>query len=171
MRHQEWESYRKEKPITDPAYYHRQHWQEIVDRPNNLGEAWNNLYLIVASEIERIKKLLAGHEATEAAEDTDWADRAAADTSAGFERLRRYQSAKRREMLKTLDAFCKMRQAGFGAEDGGCQMAGDEGQAADEAWLVVGQDSNPVLEDSMNDRIGILSHEGTDEEGRSRATT
>ncbi len=48
-------------------------------------------------------------------------------------------------------------------EAGGC----DEGQSSEpmtEGWagLVVGYDSNRVIDDSANDKMGILSHEGTD---------
>ena len=43
----EWESYRKEKPKSDPAYNHRLHWQEIGRRPSDQAEAWASLYAIV----------------------------------------------------------------------------------------------------------------------------
>jgi len=49
------------------------------------------------------------------------------------------------------------------AEAGGC----DEGQSSEpmaevSLGLIVGYDSNRVIENSTNDKIGILSHEGTD---------
>src|SRR5271157_1678102 len=40
-----------------------------------------------------------------------------------FERHRRYQSAKTRELLRTLDTLCKLRKAGFGMGDGAEEMA------------------------------------------------
>jgi hypothetical protein len=53
--------------------------------------------------------------------------------------------------------------------EGEPQEAGccDEGQSSEPmtegcAGLVVGYDSNRVIDDSTNDKIGILSHEGTD---------
>jgi len=40
---QEWELYRTDRPTNDPAYHHRQHWQEIADRPGDAAEAWEVL--------------------------------------------------------------------------------------------------------------------------------
>ncbi len=52
--------------------------------------------------------------------------------------------------------------------DDECQMADDEGQNSEPmtegcSGPVVGQDSNLVIEDSRNDKIGILSHEAQGE--------
>jgi len=82
------------------------------------------------------QELLARNEASEAAEDPDWADRAALDCSPAFERHRRYQSAKTRELLRTLDTLRKLRNADFGMgngekADGKCQMADGKCQMAD----------------------------------------
>ncbi len=53
------------------------------------------------------------HQASAAAEDADWADRAALDCSTEFERHRRYQSAKTRELLRSLDTLRRMREFGI----------------------------------------------------------
>ncbi len=87
------------------------------------AKSWRN--------VGRLKELLARNEAIEAAEDPDWADRAALDCSPAFERHRRYQSAKTRELLRTLDTLCKMRKAGFGMGDGEGEMADGKCQMAD----------------------------------------
>ena len=97
--------------------------------------------------------------------------------------------------MRTLEAFRKLRIADFGMEngegekaDGKCQMADDGCRTADDGCEVrsggcgdgesgqptpevsqgriVGQDSNRVIDDSTNDTIGILSHEGMDATGR-----
>jgi hypothetical protein len=218
----EWECYRKEKPITDPAYNHRLHWQEIASRPSDPAEAWARLSAIVNQRVGRLKELLARNEAIEAAEADapDWADLAALDRSPGSERHRRGQSARSREMLQTFNTLCKMRKSEFGAGNGEsgmrnaecgmrketwrrtdsrwrmtnvrwrmtnarwpmtnarcqmaddgcqkaddeCQTANDEGQSSgllteDSSDPVVGHDSNRVMDDLTNDKIGILSHE------------
>ena len=73
-------------------------------------------------------------------------DRAALDCSPAFERHRRYQSARHRELLRTLETLRKMRKEEFGTGNGegekadgkcqmaddGCQMADDRGQRADD---------------------------------------
>ena len=209
---EEWENFREERFRTDPSFNHRQCWREIVARPSNAAEAREVLDTIIGDHVENLKELLARNEAIEAVADPDWADRAALDLSPGFERLRRYQSAKTRELQRTLDALRKLRHADFGigngekadgkcqVADGKCQMADDECQVAPgelqvapgepkspiqspksprevetggcEEGLssepmkeggsspVVGHDSNRVIEDSTNDKIEILSHEG-----------
>jgi len=202
---EEWESFREERPLTDPAYNHRMHWHEIARRPSDPAEAWAVLYAIVNQHVGRLKELLTRNEAIEAVEDPDWADRAALDCSPAFERHRRYQSAKTRELLRTLDTLCKIRNAEFGMRngekaDGKCRMADDKCQMADDECQreegelqlaegelqvevevggcdegesgepmaegsfgpVVGHDSHGVIEESTNDKIGILSHKGTD---------
>ncbi len=133
---EEWENFREERFRTDPSFNHRQCWREIVARPSNAAEAREVLDTIIADHVENLKELLARNEAIEAVADPDWADRAALDLSPGFERLRRYQSAKTRKLQRTLDALRKLRNADFGIgngekADGKCQMADGKCQMAD----------------------------------------
>ena len=108
---EQWENFREERFRTDPSFNHRQRWRALMPRPQNATEAWDVLYGIVEFSEECLKELLAKHEVWEKAEDTDWADRAALDTSKEFERHRRSTSAKRRELLRTLETLCKLRKA------------------------------------------------------------
>ena len=96
------------------------------------------LYGIVEEHVERLVELQAANEASEAEEDPHWADRAAYDGSPAFERHRRYQSAKTRELHRTLDTLRRMRNTEFGTgneeeelAEGECQMANDECQVAE----------------------------------------
>ena len=133
-----WEFFREDWPRTDPAFNHWLSWREIAPRPSNEAEAWAVLYAIVAEHVGRLKELLAQNQVIEAAEDPTWADRAALDCSPAFERHRRYQSAKTRELLRTLETLRKMRKAelewGMGKEreDANAQMANGGGQMADD---------------------------------------
>ena len=138
---EEWENFREERFRTDPSFNHRQCWREIVARPSNAAEAREVLDTIIEDHVENLKELLARNEAIEAVADPDWADRAALDLSPGFERLRRYQSAKTRELQRTLDALRKLRNADFGIgngekADGKCQVADDRGQVANDGCQV-----------------------------------
>src|SRR5208283_1755542 len=137
------------------------------------------------------EELLAEHEQIEADEADERYDRAALDCSPAFERHRRYQSARYRELMQTLETLRKMRKEEFGTgkeeaekADDREQMADDREQMADDGCEVrsggcgdgqdgetmpevsqgriVGLDSDRVIDDSTNDKIGILSHEGTD---------
>ncbi|HMF38179.1 MAG TPA: hypothetical protein VKF17_16155 [Isosphaeraceae bacterium] len=114
----EWQEFREERPPSDPAFNHRLRWHEIAPRPSAEAEAWGALTVIVDRHEGRLKELLARNEAIEAVEDPDWADRAALDCSLGFERHRRFQSAKTRELLRTLDMLQKMRNAECGTRNG-----------------------------------------------------
>src|SRR5208337_5019327 len=201
---EEWENFREERFRTDPSFNHRQCWREIVARPSNAAEAREVLDTIIEDHVENLKELLARNEAIEAVADPDWADRAALDLSPGFERLRRYQSAKTRELQRTLDALRKLRHADFGIgngekADGKCQVAPGELQVApgepksplqnpqsprevetggceeglssepmkeEGSGPIVGHDSHRGTDDSTNDTIGILSHEGAHAPGQ-----
>ena len=121
---EEWENFREERFRTDPSFNHRQRWRAIVARPGNAAEAWEVLYALIEDHVENLKELLASNEAREAVADPDWADRAALDLSAGFERLRRYQSAKTRELQRTLETLCKLRKAEFGSGEWGSRKGG-----------------------------------------------
>ena len=147
----EWEEYREERLILDPAYNHRLKWKEIAPRPKDVSEAWAVLYAIVDEHVGRLEELLAQNEAIETIEDPTWRDRAAMDCSAAFERHRRYQSAKTRELHKTLDTLCKLRKAEFGMEgvasgqwpvasEGEGQMTDGQEEVASGEWRVASED-------------------------------
>jgi hypothetical protein len=209
----DWNLFRDDWPMTHPSSNGLLEWRTIADRPSDPAEAWAVLYEIVNQHVGRLKELLARNEAIEAVEDPDWADRAALDCSPEFERHRRYQSAKTRELLRTLETLRKMRNSEFGmrneekaddecqVEEGELQVAGgdpkspiqnpesprelqvaiehyevesggcDEGQRSEPITEgsfgpVVGHDSNRVIDDSTNDKNGVLSHEGVHAAGQ-----
>ncbi len=118
-----------------PAANHLLPWREIAPRPSDQAGAWAVLYAVVEQHVGRLKELLARNEISAAAEDPTWADRAALDRSPEFERHRRYQSAKTRELLRTLDTLCRMRNAecGMGKQD--WQMPDGGGRAPGGGWV------------------------------------
>jgi hypothetical protein len=203
----QWGCFQQVQSSNDPALNHRLVWREIADRPSDPDAAWALLAAVVEQHEGQLKQQLAVNEVIEAGGDPGWADRAAFEGSPGFERLRRSQSARRRELMRTLDELRKMRNAEFGMRNGEkaddicqkaddecrmaddecqmaddeCRMADDECQMADDecrmaegcdgernnepmteesSGPVVGYDSNRVIDDSANDKIGILSHHG-----------
>ena len=64
---------------------------------------------------------------------------------------------------QTADAGCRRADAGCEVRSGGCGD-GQDGETMPEVSQspIVGCDSDRVIDDSTNDKIGILSHEGTD---------
>ncbi len=173
-------------------------YREIAPAPSDKTAALILICSVTERHVGRLEELLAEHKEIEAAEAAERYDRAALDCSPAFERHRRYQSARHRELMRTLETLQKMRKEEFGTGDGesgmrnsecgmgngqggmaddGCRMAddacevrsggcgdGQDGETTPEVSQgpIVGLDSDRVIDDSTNDKIGILSHEGTD---------
>jgi len=91
---------------------------------------------IVNQQVGRLQVLLAANEAREAAGDTDWAPRAGLDCSAAFQRLRRAQSARHRELMKTIAELRKMGKEGFGTVDEEPEVVVSEIGVASGQWPV-----------------------------------
>ena len=211
-------------------------YREIAPPPSDKNAVLILICSVIERHVGRLEELLAEHEQIEAEEAAERYDRAALDCSPAFERHRRYQSARHRELIRTLEEFQKLRIADFGIEngeaekaDGKCQVADDEWQMADDEWQVpegklqvvggepkspiqnprsprepqvaggelkmgdeqcevhaggcnegqnsepmieessgpiVGHGSDRVIDDSTNDKIGILSHDGAHAAGQ-----
>ncbi|HMF35194.1 MAG TPA: hypothetical protein VKF17_01080, partial [Isosphaeraceae bacterium] len=60
---------------------------------------------VIEQHVGRLEELLAEHEEIEADEAAERYDRAALDCSPTFERHRRYQSARHRELMRTLETL------------------------------------------------------------------
>jgi hypothetical protein len=110
-----------------PAFGDEQEWRELADRPHDPGEANAFLSAVVDEQIERVEELLAVHEEIAGDEAAELADRASFDPSASFERLRRFQSAKSRELRHTLETFFKLRKPESGMGIGSRPMTKDQG--------------------------------------------
>jgi hypothetical protein len=138
-------------------------WREIADRPADAAHA--NLFLTtfideqIANLEERIELLdeIAGDEASELA------DRASFDPSAAFERLRRFQSSKGRELRQTLDALLLLQTAKEKSVDresrignGECNIASSECHMAREQY----QSCRGKTETPAYPRGGAESHAG-----------
>src|SRR5208337_3499934 len=82
----------------------------------------------------RLEELLAEHEEIEAEEAAERCDRAALDCSPEFERHRRYQAARHRELMRTLETLRKMRKEEFGTGNGEGGKADDKCQMTNGRW-------------------------------------
>jgi hypothetical protein len=97
-------------------------WREISERPQDKEAAWAVLRAAADEQIERLEELLAMHRGI----GDGLADRAAVEASASFERLRRFQSAKSKELRGTLDALLEMKKVKDGTGHGKASNAGGE---------------------------------------------
>src|SRR5208337_544564 len=180
--HKFWNERRDHLPLGYVGGFEFVPYRQIAPPPSDKNAALILICSVIERQVGRLEELLAEHEQIEAAEAAERYDRAALDCSPAFERHRRYQSARHRELLRTLEALRKMRKEEFGTGNGEAEKADDREQMADDACEVrsggcgdgqdgettlevsqspiVGYDSNRVIDDSTNDKIGILSHEG-----------
>src|SRR5262245_14411023 len=106
-----WELCQEYTPREDPGFSQTQQWRELVAKPADASQACETLTTIIKNRLGRLRTLLAAHEETEAVEASQAADRASFDFSPSFERLRRAQSARSRELHLVLGAFLKLRKA------------------------------------------------------------
>jgi hypothetical protein len=99
-------------PYEDPAFSAWRMWREIVPRPESQEAAVAVLRGVADREIERLEELLADLEEIEADDALERAEIASFSASDGAERLRRFQTARTRELLRTIDLLAKLRKAG-----------------------------------------------------------
>ncbi len=167
-----WTERRDHIPLGYYGGFQYVNYRIITAPPRDKNEAMVLICTVIAKNVGRLEKLLKEYEAIEAEEADERYDRAVLDCSRAFERHRRYQSARTRELLRVLEEYRRIRaeegkrQKDEGKKemtDGKCQMTdGDVEATVEVVDPVVGQDSNLVTEESTNDKIGILSHEETD---------
>jgi len=116
-------------PYSEHGFIRLKPWREIGPRHRDKTEALALIRSVIDEHVGRLKELLAEHEEIEADEAAERCDRAALDCSPALERHRRYQSARHRELLRTLEAFRKMRNTEFGMGNG--EIADDKCRMAD----------------------------------------
>jgi hypothetical protein len=118
-----WSACKECKPLDDPGFSDFMRWREIADRPADAAHAVLFLTNLIDEQIERIEEMLALHEEIAGDEMAELADRASFENSASFERLRRFQSSKSRELKQTLDALHLLRNGRTKTDDGGCRTS------------------------------------------------
>jgi len=109
-------------------------YREIAPAPSDETEALTLIRSVIEQHVGRLEELLAEHEAIEAEEAAERYDRAALDCSPEFERHRRYQSARHRELMRTLDMLQKMRKEEFGTGIGESGMRNGEWESRNGGW-------------------------------------
>jgi hypothetical protein len=137
--HKFWKDRRDGLPLGYVGGFDFVPYREIAPAPSNETAAMILICSVIERHVGRLEELLAEHEEIEANEAAERHDRAALDCSPAFERHRCYQSARHRELLRTLETLRKMRKEEFGTgngeaekADGKCRMADDRGQMADD---------------------------------------
>jgi hypothetical protein len=116
-------------------------WPRCDSEPKGLplGETWGAIQSALNRGLRNLPsgstlaRLLAEHEEIEADEAAERYDRAL-DCSPAFERHRRYQCARHRELLRTLETLRKMRKEEFGTENGKGEMADGKWQMTEGKW-------------------------------------
>ena len=125
-----WGKTRDETPSDNPAFNAWRAWRALVPPLESPEAGWARLRSIVDRELERLTERLAILEEVESADALELTERALFCASDGAERLRRFQTARTRELLRTLDAIAKLRKAAAGVKT--AKKAPNEAKSAPE---------------------------------------
>jgi len=106
-----WHQMQEMTPYEDPAFSAWRVWREIVPRPESHDAAVAVLRGVADREIARLEELLVDLEEIEGDDALELAEIASFSASDGAERLRRFQSARTRELLRTIELLAKLRKA------------------------------------------------------------
>jgi hypothetical protein len=106
-----WHTMREMTPYEDPAFSAWRMWREIVPRPESPEAAVAVLRGVADREIARLEELLVDLEEIEGDDALELAEIASFCASDGAERLRRFQTARTRELLRTIELLAKLRKA------------------------------------------------------------
>jgi hypothetical protein len=106
-----WHQMKELTPYEDPAFSAWRTWREIVPRPESVEAGVAFLRGLAEREIERLQDLLVDLEEIEGDEALELAEAASFSASDAAERLRRFQTARTRELLRTIDLLAKLRKA------------------------------------------------------------
>ena len=177
--HKFWNERRDHLPLGYIGGFEFVPYRQIAPPPSDKNAALILICSVIERHVGRLEELLAEHEQIEAAEAAERYDRAALDCSPAFERHRRYQSARHRELMRTLEEFRKLRIADFGMEngeaekaDGKCRVADDRGQMADDGCQVAEGDLQVAgFELKMGDEQCEVEAGGCDEGQSSKPMT
>src|SRR5208337_2772749 len=107
--HKFWNAWRDMLPVGYKGGFMIVPYREIAPPPSNESEAMSLICSVIERHVGRLEELLAEHEEIDAEEAAERYDRAALDCSPAFERHRRYQSARHRELMRTLETLRKTR--------------------------------------------------------------
>ncbi len=149
--HKFWKDRRDGMPLGYKGGFQFVPYREIAPPPSDETEAMILICSVIERQFGRLEELLAQHEEIEADEADERYDRVALDCSPAFERHRRYQSARHRELMRTLETLRKMR-------NGEEENADDSGQMADGKWRMTnaGQGMTVASETGVASGTGIV---------------
>ncbi|WP_165064606.1 hypothetical protein [Paludisphaera rhizosphaerae] len=97
-------------PSSGGAFERDRRWRELAPRPADEDEARARLRAVVEGEVSRLNDILAELEEAEGDDDLERAEAASFLANEAGERLRRYQSARSREMFRAIQILTKMRK-------------------------------------------------------------
>jgi hypothetical protein len=132
--HKFWNERRDGLPLGYIGGFQFVSYRQIAPPPSDKNAALILICSVIERHVVRLEELLAEHEQIEAAEAAERYDRAALDCSPAFERHRRYQSARHRELMRTLETLRRMRNSECGTGNGEAEKADGKCRVADDRW-------------------------------------
>lgn len=105
-----WKLMQENTPYEDPAFSAWRAWRAIAVRPADKEAGVAHLLGVAAGEVDRLEARIAELDEADGDDAVEMAERASFSPSNDSERLRRFQSARTREMIRTLDTLNKLRK-------------------------------------------------------------
>ena len=155
-----WEKMQNMEPFAAPVFYKCREWRELAPPPADEEEARATLRAIVAGEVERLNERLAELEEADGEDALERAEAASFLPGDAGEQLRRYQSARSRELFRAIQLLSKLRKdaasneprkraAAPAAESATIPLVGEGGRGPDE-----GGHDQPTVETVQDVNIG-----------------
>lgn len=105
-----WKLIQENTPYEDPAFSAWRAWRVIAPRPADKAAGVAHLLAVAAGEVERLEARIAELDAAEGDDAVETAERASFSPGDDAERLRRFQAARSRELMRTIDTLNRLRK-------------------------------------------------------------
>jgi hypothetical protein len=105
-----WKLIQEQTPYDDPAFSAWRAWRVIAPRPADKAAGVAHLLAVAAAEIGRLEVRIAELDAADGDDAVETAERASFSPGDDAERFRRFQSARSRELMRTLDTLNRLRK-------------------------------------------------------------
>lgn len=105
-----WKLMQENTPYEDPAFSAWREWRVIAPRPADRAAGVAHLLAVATGEVERLEARIVELDAADGDDAVETAERASFSPGDDAERLRRFQAARSRELMRTIDTLNRLRK-------------------------------------------------------------